>query len=58
MVEDSAGLGYIVGIGTPIGPDEGKIREIKSNEIVIEENYIDYYGARKNRRVSMRLVPE
>jgi Tfp pilus assembly protein PilP len=58
MVEDSAGLGYIVGIGTPIGPDEGKIREIKSNEVVIEENYIDYYGARKNRRVSMRLVSE
>ena len=58
MVEDSAGLGYVVGIGTPIGPDEGKIKEIKPTEILIEENYIDFYGARKNRRVSMRLVSE
>jgi type IV pilus assembly protein PilP len=58
MVEDSAGLGYIVGVGTPIGPDEGKIKEIKSNEVVIEENYIDFYGARKTRRVSMRLASE
>jgi Tfp pilus assembly protein PilP len=58
MVEDSTGLGYVVGIGTPIGPDEGKIREIKPNEVVIEETYIDFYGARKNRRVSMKLASE
>jgi type IV pilus assembly protein PilP len=58
MVEDSAGLGYVVKIGTPIGPNEGKIREIKSSEVVIEESYIDFYGARKNRRVSMRIVSE
>lgn len=58
MVEDSAGLGYVVGIGTAIGPDEGKIREIKPNEVVIEENYIDFYGARKTRRVNMKLLTE
>jgi len=58
MVEDSAGLGYVVKIGTPIGPNEGKIKEIKSSEVVIEESYIDFYGARKNRQVSMRIVSE
>lgn len=58
MVEDSAGLGYVVKIGTPIGPNEGKIKEIKSSEVVIEENYVDFYGARKSRRVSMQIVSE
>ncbi|HEX2385922.1 MAG TPA: pilus assembly protein PilP [Candidatus Binatia bacterium] len=58
MVEDSTGLGYIVRVGTPIGPNEGKIREIKPAEVLIEESYIDFYGARKNRQVSMRIVQE
>ena len=58
MVEDAAGLGYVVGVGTPIGPNDGKIQEIKPTEVVIEETYIDFYGARKNRRVSMKLVSE
>jgi len=58
MVEDAAGLGYVVGVGTPIGPNDGKIKEIKPNEVVIEETYVDFYGARKNRQVNMRLVSE
>jgi len=58
MVEDSAGLGYVVRIGTPIGPNEGKIKDIKAGEVVIEENYVDFYGARKSRQVSMRIVSE
>jgi Tfp pilus assembly protein PilP len=58
MVEDAAGLGYIVRVGTPIGSNDGKIKEIKPAEVVIEENYIDFYGARKNRQVSMRIVSE
>ncbi len=58
MVEDSAGLGYVVRVGTPIGPNEGKIKQIKPAEVVIEESFIDFYGARKNRDVSMRIVSE
>ncbi len=58
MVEDAAGLGYVVGVGTSIGPNDGKIKEIKPTEVVIEETYIDFYGARKNRQVNMRLVSE
>ena len=58
MVEDAAGLGYIVRVGTPIGTNEGKIKEIRPAEVLIEENYIDFYGARKNRQVSMRIVSE
>jgi len=58
MVEDAAGLGYVVGVGTLIGPNDGKIKEIKPTEVVIVETYIDFYGARKNRQVNMRLVSE
>jgi len=58
MVEDSAGLGYVVHIGTPIGVNDGKIKAIKPNEIIIEEFYVDLYGAKKKRDVDMRLSVE
>ncbi|MFQ5903961.1 MAG: pilus assembly protein PilP, partial [Candidatus Binatia bacterium] len=58
MVEDAAGLGYIIKVGTPIGGNEGKVTEIKPTEVVIEESYIDFYGARKSREVSMKLPKE
>ena len=55
MVEDSAGLGYVVKVGTPIGSNEGKIKAIHRSEVVVEESYSDFYGAKKKRDVSMRL---
>ena len=58
MVEDGAGLGYIVKIGTPIGTNEGKVRVIKPTEILIEESTIDFYGVRKSRKVRMKLPTE
>lgn len=58
MVEDAAGLGFIVKVGTPIGANEGKVKEIKPTEVVIEESFTDFYGARKNRAVSMKLPVE
>ena len=57
MVEDGAGLGYILKVGTPIGPNEGKIKAIRQGEVVIEESYIDFYGARKRREINMKLNP-
>jgi Tfp pilus assembly protein PilP len=58
MVEDSAGLGYLVKVGTPIGASDGMVKSIKQNEIVIEEFFVDLYGARKRREVSMRVSAE
>jgi Tfp pilus assembly protein PilP len=58
MVEDSAGLGYVVNIGTPIGMNDGKIKAITPKEIIIEEFYVDLYGAKKKRDVDMRLSVE
>jgi Tfp pilus assembly protein PilP len=58
MVEDSAGLGYVVKIGTPIGASDGTVKSIKQNEIIIEEFFVDLYGAKKRREVNMRVSPE
>src|SRR3990167_7235426 len=55
MVEDGTGLGYVVKIGTLIGPNEGKVKAIKPTEVVIEEHVTDFYGARKSQEVSMKL---
>jgi Tfp pilus assembly protein PilP len=58
MIEDSEGLGYIVKVGTPMGVNEGKVKAIGHNAIVIEEFYVDSHGARKKREVNMRLATE
>ena len=58
MIEDPAGLGYVVKVGTPIGNNDGKVKAIHRNQIVVEEFYEDAYGARKPRDVSMRLLSE
>jgi Tfp pilus assembly protein PilP len=58
MIEDTAGLGYVVKVGTPIGSNEGTVKAIRRDQIVVEENYEDAYGSRKKRDVSMRLSTE
>lgn len=55
MVEDATGLGYILKIGTTIGPNEGKVKAIKPAEVVIEEGFTDFYGAKKIQEISMKL---
>jgi Tfp pilus assembly protein PilP len=58
MVEDNAGLGYVVRVGTPIGSNDGKVKAIHRNEVIVEEFYSDDYGARKKRDVGMKLMSE
>lgn len=58
MVEDTAGLGYVVKVGTPIGSSDGKVKAIHRNQVIVEEVYEDFYGVRKSRDVSMKLLTE
>jgi type IV pilus assembly protein PilP len=58
IVEDAAGLGYVVKVGTPIGSNEGKIKTIQPARVVIEEFQFDVYGAKKKVERSMSLEPE
>lgn len=58
MVEDTTGLGYVVKVGTPIGGNEGTVKAIHRNQIVIEEFADDVYGVRKKIDRSMNLATE
>jgi type IV pilus assembly protein PilP len=58
MVEDSAGLGYVVKVGTPIGSNEGTVKAIHRNQIVVEEFTVDVYGVRKKIDRSLSLATE
>ena len=58
MVEDSAGLGYIIVTGTPIGSSGGVVRSIEPRRVVIEESARDFYGDVKPKAVVMELPQE
>jgi len=58
VIEDSVGLGYIIKVGTPIGTNEGRVKAIKPSEVIVEEAYVDLFGAKKKRDVSMKLSVE
>jgi Tfp pilus assembly protein PilP len=58
LVEDNAGLGYVVKLGTPIGSNDGKVKAIHRNEVVVEEFYSDDYGVRKKRDVGIRILTD
>jgi type IV pilus assembly protein PilP len=58
MIEDSAGLGYVVKVGTPIGPNDGKIKAIQPEQIIVEETYVDLLGGKKRREVNIKLSVE
>jgi type IV pilus assembly protein PilP len=58
LVEDNSGLGYMVKVGTPIGSNDGRIKEVRRDSLIVEEFFVDLYGAKKRREVSMRLAVE
>lgn len=58
MVEDSTGLGYTIRVGTAIGNNNGKVKAIRRNEVVIEESFLDVAGVRKKHDVSLKLATQ
>ena len=56
LVEDGAGMGYIITRGTPIGSSCGAVKSIEPGQVVIEEYYYDFYGDRQAREVFMELA--
>lgn len=44
VVEDDAGLGYIVRVGTRIGPNGGQVQGIDRGRVRVREEYVDFYG--------------
>jgi type IV pilus assembly protein PilP len=58
MVEDDSGLGYTVRIGTPIGRNDGTVKKIEPNRIIVEEEFVDFYGEKKKKEVTLELPAE
>jgi type IV pilus assembly protein PilP len=58
VVEDDAGLGYIVRVGTPIGANGGAIKAIEHGKVRVEEESIDFYGERQTSEVVLELAAE
>lgn len=58
VVEDDAGLGYIVRVGTPIGANGGAVKAIETGKVRVVEESIDFYGDRQTSEVVMELASE
>lgn len=55
VVEDGGGMGYIVTIGTPMGPNGGVVTAILPGRIVVEESVLDYYGKESKHQVVLAV---
>ncbi len=55
LVEEASGKGYVVKKGTYIGDQGGKIVEILSDAIVVEEKYRDAFGNVAVRKKELKL---
>jgi len=58
MVEDGGGKGYIVYLGTLIGPDGGKVIQSLPDRVVVEERHQESKGKEKSHRVALKLHKE
>jgi type IV pilus assembly protein PilP len=55
VVEDDSGLGYIVKVGTRVGPNGGQVRGIERGRVIVREDYTDFYGEHHPNDVTMEL---
>ena len=55
VVEDDQGLGYIVKVGTPIGPNDGEVRAIERGRVLVREDSVDFYGEHHLTETVMEL---
>ena len=58
MVEDPAGLGYIIRVGTAIGENGGKVKSIGPREVIVEEPEPGVNGGTKMRQITLKLHKE
>lgn len=55
LVEDAAGKGYFLRKGTGIGKNDGKVKNILKDKVIIEEVYEDIFGQKKVNEISLFL---
>jgi Tfp pilus assembly protein PilP len=55
LVQDPAGNSYIVGEGTRIGKNDGRVIGIDDNLIVVKETYVDFLGQETTKDIELRI---
>lgn len=55
VVEDEAGLGYIVKVGTEIGVNGGTVRAIDRARVLVEEESVDFFGESRSSEVILEM---
>ncbi len=55
MVQDPAGQTYIVGPGTRIGKNLGRVLAIGDNAVLVEETYVDFSGQETTKEVELSI---
>ena len=58
MIEDPTGKGYHISEGTLIGKNGGRVVEIRKDEVVVEEKYINEMAQTRTRKVSITILRE
>ncbi|MBI3810803.1 MAG: pilus assembly protein PilP [Nitrospirae bacterium] len=58
MVQTPDGKGYTIHVGTPLGPNRGRVQKITERYLTIEERYVDIFGENKVREVKLDLHPQ
>jgi Tfp pilus assembly protein PilP len=58
MIQVSAGKTYSVKVGTRVGTNNGRVKEIGQKEIVVEEPFLNIFGRSDLKRVVMKLYPK
>ncbi len=58
VVEDSAGMGFIVTLGTPMGRNGGVVTAIEPRRVIVEEKTVDFYGNEQVNRIVMETPSE
>jgi type IV pilus assembly protein PilP len=56
MVEDPTGKGYVVGVGSDIGKNSGKVLKIEDRKVLVRETYVDYTGHETTKDVALKIV--
>ena len=55
LVQDPTGNSYIVGEGTRVGKNEGRVINIGDNLIIVKETYVDFLGQETTKDIEMRI---
>jgi type IV pilus assembly protein PilP len=55
LVEDALGKGYFLRVGTVIGKNDGKVKKILKDRVIVEEVYLDILGQTKVNEIPLFL---